>query len=121
MKISEIEQMMIEYGVTLRAIPLKVRSIYEVTQADRFPEGKVVYLEKFKREMLIVERVPQNAGKFVFESNCGTVSTVHFCNEVYYDSIEEVINALRESRDLRPMTEKFNKFGHRDTEGGRNG
>lgn len=97
MNIAELEQIMVEYGVTLRAIPAEVYGIYETTHAEEYPDGQISYLEEFKREMLITKRIPKDAGKFILEYNCGTGKTVCFSRQEYYDSIEEAIKALPRS------------------------
>ena len=76
MTLIELENILIEYGAALR------------------PNGQIVYLDEFKREMLVVKSIPTNAGKFVFEHNCGTGRMVRFTGRQYYNSIEEVIESL---------------------------
>ncbi|MBQ3011261.1 MAG: hypothetical protein IJA20_02925 [Methanocorpusculum sp.] len=94
MDIKELEEIMVEHGVVLRAIPMKVTGIYEVRHRKQFPNARVEYLEDFKREMLIDERVPINAGKFIFESNQGTGNMVKFYANRFYDSIEDAMDGL---------------------------
>lgn len=94
MNITELEQIMIEYGVTLRAIPSTVYGIYEKKNAEKYPDGEIKFLEAFKREMLITKHIPKNAGKFIFEYNCGTGDLVRFTGQNYYNSIEEAARAL---------------------------
>lgn len=94
MDIKDLEKIMVEHGVVLRAIPMKVTGIYETRHQKKFPNARVEYLEDFKREMLIDERVPINAGRFIFEANQGTGSLVKFYAKKFYDSIEEAIEDL---------------------------
>lgn len=94
MDIQELEKIMVEYGVVLRPIPKIVRSVYEKKYATTTPDGVVKYMEKYKREMLVVERVPENAGKFIFECQKNTNRIVHFHGKKYFDSIEEAIQYL---------------------------
>lgn len=94
MDIKELEEIMVSHGVALRAIPRKVTGIYEVRHQSQFPNARVEYLEDFKREMLIDERVPKNAGRFIFEAHQGTGSLVKFYANKFYDSIEEAIADL---------------------------
>ena len=82
---------LIEYGVALRAIPAEV---YAKTHIEDFPDGQIIYLDEFKREMLVVKSIPTNAGKFVFEHNCGTGRMARFTGRQYHDSIEEAIGSL---------------------------
>ena len=97
MTVVELEKIMIEHGVTLRAIPTEVYGVYEKTHAEEFPDGQILYLDRFKQEMVIVKRIPENAGKFIFKRNCDTASAVRFEGQRYYDSIEEAIEALLQS------------------------
>lgn len=94
MDIKELEEIMIEHGVVLRAIPKKVRGVYEKYHADEFPNGTIEYLEDFKREMLVVWSIPKNAGKFTFECEKHTGSTVKFRGKKFFDSIEEAVKDL---------------------------
>lgn len=94
MDIKELEEIMVSHGVVLRAIPMKVRGIYEIRHRNQFPNARVEYLEDFKREMLIDERTPKNAGKFIFEANQGTGDMVRFHANRFYDSIEEAMEDL---------------------------
>ena len=90
----ELGQIMIEYGVTLRAIPAEVYGVYEKGHAAEFPDGQIVYLEEFKREMLITKHVPPNAGKFLFEYKCSTGNLVKFGGKEYFNSIEDAAEAI---------------------------
>jgi hypothetical protein len=94
MTLIELENILIEYGAALRAIPAEVYEVYAKTHIEDFPNGQIVYLDEFKREMLVVKSIPTNAGKFVFEHNCGTGRMVRFTGRQYYNSIEEVIESL---------------------------
>lgn len=96
MDIKDIERVLVTYGVAIRAIPARERKVLEAYHAKDFPNGRVEYLPAYKREMLVVERVPEHAGKFTFEVVGNTVSTVTFSGNRYYDSIEGVIAALLE-------------------------
>ena len=92
MDIKTLEQKMIANGLVIRAIPLKIISHCEVRYIDKYPTGIVHYNEKYKRNMLKVERIPKNAGKFIFEQNGDTSSMIRFTpNGKYYDSIEDLI------------------------------
>ena len=94
MTLVELEKILIEHGVALRAIPAEMYEVYEKAHAEKFPDGQIIYLDEFKRKMLVRKRTPQNAGKFVFEYNCGTGCMVRFSGQQYYDSIEEAIGSL---------------------------
>lgn len=94
MDIKELENIMISHGIVLRAIPKIERSICEKRRANEFPDGKIEYLEEYKREMLVIERIPKYAGKFIFEYKQGTASTVKFTGKKFFDSIEQAVNDL---------------------------
>lgn len=95
MDIKELENIMVTHGVVLRAIPNKTTGIYEKRHIDQFPDGKIMYLEDFKRAMLVIEKIPKNAGKFILECEKNTLSTVKFTGRKYFDSIEEAVNSLK--------------------------
>lgn len=92
MTIAELEEIMVKEGLVVRAMPKTIVGIYERTESNikNMPNGKIVYLEKFKREMLVVEKTPKAGGKFFVTSAKNTNSTVCFKNETF-DSIEEAI------------------------------
>lgn len=98
MNIKELEELMISKGVVIRAIPRQSIEIYEKFHIDSLKNQgvkvEVKYLEKYKREMAVVERVPENSGKFVIEINQGASSIVKFKDKVFYDSIEEAIESI---------------------------
>jgi len=98
MDIKELEKIMVSHGVVLRALPKKTRGIYERYHIDKYPHGTIKYLEEYKREMLVIESVPKNAGKFIFECERSTSATVHFSGKKYFDSIEQAIEDLVESK-----------------------
>ena len=97
MEIKELEDIMITHSVVLRAIPKKVVGVYEKQHIDSYPTGTIQYLERYKREMLVVESIPKNAGKFIFECQRNTSSSVHFSGKKFFDSIEEAVADLLES------------------------
>jgi len=97
MDIQLLEEIMITHGIVLRAIPRKVRGVYDKRHLDKYPNGIITYLEEYKRDMLVVETIPQNAGKFIFESVKSTRSTVSFSGKKYFDSIEEAIEHIQKN------------------------
>lgn len=98
MNIKELEELMISKGAIIRAIPKQSIEIYEKWHIDSLKNQgvkvEVKYLEKYRREMAVVERVPENAGKFVIEVNQGVSSIVKFKDKVFYNSIEEAIEGI---------------------------
>lgn len=89
---------MISHGVVLRAIPEKIRGVYEKRHIDKYPDGVIKYLDDYKREMLVVEIIPKNAGKFIFECARNTNSMVKFMGKKYFDSIEEAVESLQNNK-----------------------
>lgn len=83
---------MIENALSVRAIPETVRNVVELKHKDKYPGGRVEYIDSFKREMWVYERCPRHGGQFVVESKCGTGSMIRFSGKRYYNSLEEVIN-----------------------------
>lgn len=94
MTIEELERIMVEHGATIRAIPKVIVGVYDKRHIDKYPDGRIEYLDSFKREMLITESVPKNAGKFLLKSKCGTMSMVQFEGK-FYDSIEQAVADLQ--------------------------
>lgn len=94
MDIRELEAVMVKYGLVIKAVPEKVTGVYEKEHADMFPDGETKYLDEYKRDMLVVESVPEHAGKFLFSQVKNTDSTVRFKGEKFYDSIEHGIHDI---------------------------
>lgn len=94
MNIKELEEIMIAHSVVLRAIPQTTIGIYEKEQISKYPDGTVKYLDNYKREMLIVERTPKNAGEFILECEKHTGSTVRFTGNMFFETIEQAIGTL---------------------------
>lgn len=83
---------MVEYGACLRAIPNRARSVLEASHADEYPTGRIVFLPEFKREMLVIESVPERTGQFlVVKTGIGTLAKVDFGGE---EDFYESLNAL---------------------------
>lgn len=91
MDIKELEKLMILNGIVLRAVPEKEIAIYETGHKDKFPDGTIRYIDAYKREMLVVERVPEHAGTFLTECMPNTSNTVKFTEKVFFGSIEEAM------------------------------
>jgi len=105
MTIQELEKIMVQYGVAIRAIPQTVISVYEASHIDQYPEGHLEFLEGYGREMLIVQKTPHKAGKFVIIPDNGTSTSVSFACEPFYDSIEDAVDALLEEMSERQTVE----------------
>lgn len=91
-KLEHLQNIMIENALSVRAIPKAVRDVVELRHKDKYPGGRVEYIDSFKREMWVYERYPRHGGQFVVESKCGTGSMIRFSGKRYYNSLEEVIN-----------------------------
>ncbi len=113
--VKKLERIMQEHGAVLRAVPNTTISIYETSLAHLCSRSntRVEYLEGYNREMLVVESVPNNAGKFFIESVRSTSSTIQFSAVQFtngpYDSIEDAVNALLEGKVKTP----YHKVGKR--------
>ena len=101
MDIAELEKIMQERGVVLRAIPNKVREVYEASHQDQFPDGRLEYLENYGRVMLVREYAPQHAGQFLIESVKSTSATVWF-QPRFYPHIEDAVKDLVDGRAKSP-------------------
>ena len=71
MDVKDLAAVMVKHSLVLRAIPQKTFMLLEKNHIDRYPKGIICYMEEYRREMLVVERVPKNAGKFLCESSKG--------------------------------------------------
>ena len=93
MTIEKLEELMIEHNLSIRAIPKMVREVYDVNESikKRYPDGVVMHLAEFKREMYVRYVVPKNSGKFICVKNRGTLSTVNFSQVDSFDTIDEAV------------------------------
>jgi len=98
MTIKELEKIMIEQGVILRAIPLKIHHVYADCDISLHPDGRLEYHKEYKREMTIVDSIPKNAGKFVIESEECTGAMARFYGKKLYDNIEDAIADLPKNK-----------------------
>ncbi len=94
--IGQLEEIMISHGAVIRAIPREIIHVMEKRHADRYPNGEIRYLDKYKREMLVVKEIPECAGKFIVQEERHTCSIVKFRKPVFLDSIEDVVRHLTE-------------------------
>ena len=96
--VEELEILMVKHGIALRAIPQRVQDILEVHHKDKFPDGKIVYMDDFHREMLIVESIPKHAGEFLMECRQETSSMVVFQRNFYKSINMAVIDLPRRTQ-----------------------
>lgn len=100
MNIQRLSELMIKYGVVLRAIPEKERHILEKYHADG-KKGEIRYLEEYKREMWIYEKTPSFAGKFLMRFEEGSGNIIHFTKEDVFDSLEDALVQLESYDKIR--------------------
>lgn len=96
MDISALGELMVEHGACIRAIPKVERSIVEPRHIKEHPDGKLVFLPEYNREMLVYERIPKHAGQFLLKTGLSTSARVDFNSERFYDTIEDAAEALLE-------------------------
>ena len=94
MEIVELEKIMKEKGLVIRAIPNEVKCIYDSYHIKDFPDGKLEYISQFDREMCVVMQKPKNAGKFMIESVRHTYADVKFNHSEYFDTINDAVNYI---------------------------
>lgn len=92
--LARLGSLMAKRGACIRAIPLKTRVIVELRHAGEYSDGKIAFLPEYGREMLVIERVPDNAGRFLLETGTGTGATVRFPGREHYDTLSETLEAL---------------------------
>lgn len=92
--LNQLSELMTRHGAVIRAIPQKKRHLYEKELKSLYPDGKIEYVDEFKREMLVQYTAPQNAGKFYLTFANHTMQTVIFNNSLIFDSLEEITEYL---------------------------
>ena len=98
--IGQLEEIMISHGAVIRAIPREITQVLEKRHADEYPNGEICYLDKYKREMLVVKEIPKHAGKFIVQEARHTCSMIDFQKPVFFDSIADVARYLIEKDRL---------------------
>lgn len=96
MTVKELERLMVQHSVVIRAIPKSRRIIVEKRHAEEFPNAEIKYLPEFKREMLVEERENKHGGEFVLEIAKHTHCRVDFTGKRFFKSLEEIIEYLME-------------------------
>lgn len=104
-KLKELAELMTERGACLRAIPMSVRETVDARHASdpcyenpAYVKKEMKFLPEYGREMFVAERRPEHAGMFLLETGLGTSSMVRFSGKKYYGSLDEVLDALKETR-----------------------
>jgi len=105
MTLEQLQMIMIEKGVTIRAIPKVHKSYWTIPaytekwirRISEKENSNIVYDSNNKETCKYLEEkieYPKNGGKFIIVSNCGSGAMVNFNNHKYYDTIEEAIKTL---------------------------
>lgn len=96
MDLKELERLMIEHGLVIRAIPCETTRILEAYHKDNYPDGVVYYDERFKRDMLKVTKKNSQGGKFIITQKPTQDTIINYWGKpvVFYDSIEEAVNSI---------------------------
>ena len=97
MDIKELENLMISHGLVIRAIPMTTTEICETRHIKLFPHGEIKYLEKYKREMLVINTPTKHGGKFIIQCVRNTMAKVDFNKSKYFDSIEQAVESVVEN------------------------
>ncbi len=103
MDLKRLEELMIEHGLVIRAIPHETTSTYEARHKQSYPDGVVYYDNYLKREMLRVVRKNSLGGKFIIAKKGNQDSTVSGWEwqkikgskkVVAYDTIEQAVKSV---------------------------
>jgi hypothetical protein len=107
MKLTELEKLMVEYGLAIRAIPHKQPFCLEVRHRAKFPTGIKCYDARYGRIMLKGSVKNKHGGKFVVTVEHSEGAAINYWGKpnekykgkpaVFYDSIEEAVAAVVES------------------------
>ena len=89
MDIKELEKIMTENGLVIRAIPQKTYSVFEPQHINKYPNGIIKRIHG--REMLVVEETPKHAGKFMIQRERNCTCSVWFLSDEYFDTIEQAV------------------------------
>lgn len=106
MTMQELERLMVEYGIVIRAIPHYHTSTIDVRHKGQYPEEVEYFDPRFNRNMLKIKEANHHGGKFIITKMTFTGVTVPFYDQKYYDSIEEAVTALLS--DVKEQTEAMN-------------
>lgn len=112
--VAELEQVMKDYGVVIRRLPDFIRYTYEAKYLDKHPDGILVDLPGFNRKMLLVDDVPECAGKYIYTVCKNADVMVPFYeskglkSEHVFDSIEELVDDVKKNCEkIRKVREAY--------------
>ena len=98
MTLEELGAIMSKEGLVIRAIPETVTSIFDANEKNKalYPDGVVQFLPEYNREMLVVKKTPECAGKFIFTRCNSTGTRVLFPQQsTMYNSLSDVVDAIQ--------------------------
>ncbi|MEG1563822.1 MAG: hypothetical protein RR365_08860 [Bacteroides sp.] len=104
MSLECLTNLMVKYGIVIRAIPFEHHFCMEIRHKDKHPDGVEYYDEACKRNMLRVTEENNHGGKFVVTVEPTQGSTINYWGKpnrkykkepvVFYDSIEQAVLAV---------------------------
>lgn len=102
--IKDLEYLMVEHGLIIRAIPLEQHFKVEVRHKDKYPDGIEYYDEHCKRKMLKVIEKNRQGGKYVITAEQTQGKLINYWGNprkkftgepvVFYDSIEQAVESF---------------------------
>ena len=86
-----VDKFIKEKNLVIRPIPEHVRSVYEASESNiaRY-NGEVKYLEKYKRNMLVVYEVPAHAGELLVVQCKHTNKEIDYSGGMYFKNLGEM-------------------------------
>lgn len=94
MDLKILEQLMIKYGVVIRAVPEKIPFTVEKRHIDKYPDGEIKFLPEYGREMLVGYKNHKYGGKFALGFAKHTGNDLPFMKWKFFNSLEEIENYL---------------------------
>lgn len=81
----------------LRRIPEFEKIIVEKRHIDQYPDGKIIYLEEYKREMCVYLRKLKYGGQWLILSKTGSGRSINLFSESYLvKDIKKVFDYINE-------------------------
>lgn len=96
MTMQELEKIMVEYGIVIRAIPHYNTRTVEVLHKDIYPDAVEYFDPIFNRKMLKITNINHHGGKFIITRKTDTAQKVSFYKPIYFDSVEDAMNEFLE-------------------------
>lgn len=111
MDTNELGRLMVRSGACIRAIPSILRVVVEPRHINDYPNGKIIYLPEYKREMLVAEYVPKHEGQFLVKICHHTNARVDFNGLKFYDTLEDAATVIAEKPTEKKLQTKELCFG----------